>query len=308
MDRASVEQAFSTQPPSEGVFIWGNYTQAPVRTIFAYENRGFDPGATITTYSKVTSLTYAMARKDSYADTTYTVSLSTVAKDTAGNSLRFPLNFSFRTVQSYTTIYGIQTNPMHGDIDVEPINYGGIELTFPRRMNPSSTEAATSVAPPMNTIFLWPEMNVLRIYTGGPFLSDSTITVRVAGTARDRDGIPLGEDFTFWFRTAPFRVMSSSPQNGQLFVQPTQAINLNFNNYVVLSSVPPAFFITPSVAGTFSYGGTVPYENHSNIVFTPSGILQPNTKYTVTLGTGVKDMFGTSMREPHTFSFVVRPN
>ena len=308
MDRASVEQAFSTLPASEGTFIWGNYTTAPVRTIFYDANGGFDPGATITTFSRITSMTYAMARKDSYVDTTYTVTLSTAARDTAGSPLRFPLQFSFRTVQSYTTMNGIQTNPVHGDIDVDPINYGGIQLTFPRRMNPQSTESATFVSPPMNTIILWPEENVMRIYTGGPFLSDSTITVRVGGTARDKDGVPLGENFSFWFRTAPFQVISTSPQNGQLFVTPSQTIYLNFNSYVLLSSVQSAFSISPAVPGSFSYAGTPPYENQATVVFTPSGSLAPNTKYTVTVGAGVRDMYGMTMRQAQAFAFVTRPN
>lgn len=309
MDRESVERSFSTDPPSEGIFIWGQYTELPLRTLFSGSPEGdFDPGATITTFSKVTSMTYSMAEKDSYVDTTYTVTLTTEAHDTSGNHLRFPLRFRFRTVQSYVTIYGIQTNPPHGDIDVEPLWTNGIRITFPRRMNPSSTEAATTVAPPMTTLFLWPEGNVMLIYTGGPFLSDTTISVEIAGSALDRDGVPMGKDFSFWFRTAPFRVRSTSPTNAELFVQLNREIALDFNSYVVLSSVPGAFAISPSIGGSYSYGGYPPYEVHNQVVFRPSAPFQPNTRYTVTISTGVKDMYGVSMKEPYTFSFVTRPN
>ena len=138
MDRESVEKAFSTSPASEGVFIWGQYSWTPYSTIYlsdaAYGARA-EKGATITTYSKVSSFTYLLAKKDCYSDTTYTITLTTDAKDTSGTHLRFPLSFSFRTVQSYTTIYGIQSSPMHGDADVEPLSYSGIRITFPRRMH-----------------------------------------------------------------------------------------------------------------------------------------------------------------------------
>jgi Bacterial Ig-like domain len=309
MDRMSVEQSFSTIPPSDGVFIWGNYTKAPLRTIYATDaTRGeFEPGATITTFSKITSLTYSMSRKDSHVDTSYTVILSTGAHDTSGNSLRFPLRFSFRTVQSYVTIYGIQTSPMHGDIDVDPFNNGGVTVTFPRRMDPVSTEAATFVTPPMNRVFLWPEGNVLRIYPGGPFLTDTTITVRIDGTARDRDGVMLGETFSFWFRTAPLRLSYTVPNNAQLFVSLSQQIIMRFNSYVILSSVQPAFSISPRVEGIFSFSGNYPYENPNEVVFTPSGAYQANTKYTVTVAAGVRDMYGVSMKVPNSFSFVTRP-
>ncbi len=203
MDRESVEKAFSVEPAVEGVFNWGNYTQAPVESWFA-DSKGYNAGATITTYSKVTSMTYAFAKKDSYTDKEYTVTINKTAKDTAGNFLRFPFQFSFKTVQSYTTQNGILTDPVHGDINVSPLNYNysGITVTFPRRMDKSSVELSTQVTPPMNTIFLWPDENILRIYTGGPLLSDTTITVSIAKTAKDKDGTALGQNFLFSFRTA----------------------------------------------------------------------------------------------------------
>jgi hypothetical protein len=310
MDRASVEKAFSTNPPSEGVFYWGQYSQAPRSTFYASPlSEGFEPGATITTFSKISSFTYSLSQKDAYVDTPYTVTLSTAARDTMGNQLRFPLRFSFRTVQSYTTIYGIQSSPIHGDVNVSPINNTGITVTFPRRMNAASTEAVTTVTPAMNRIFLWPDGNVMRIYTGGPFLSDTTITVRIDSTALDKDGIRLGQIFTFWFKTAPFQVTSTYPSNAQLFVAPTQQLSIYFNNYVTLSSAQPSSIsITPSVTGSFSYGGSYPYETQNQIVFTPSGSYQPNTKYTVTIGPGLKDMYGVPMKGTYTYSFVTRPN
>ena len=102
MNRASVEAAFSTDPPSTGVFTWGQYSTSPRTSLYAdpaLNNSGYDPGAVITTYSKVSSMTYSMARNYTYVDTQYTISLTTAAKDTSGNHLRFPLVSTFRTVQ-----------------------------------------------------------------------------------------------------------------------------------------------------------------------------------------------------------------
>jgi len=309
MDRQSVEQAFSTNPPSTGFFLWGDFAQAPMTTLYSRNAYGdFPVGATITTFSKVTSLTYSMAQKDSYTDTLYTVTLATTAHDTSGNLLRFPLRFSFRTVQSSVTLNGIQTSPADGDINVNPLNNRSIDITFPRRMDPSSTERATTIQPPLNKTFLWPAGNVLRIYTGGPFMSDTTISVAIAGTAMDLDGNPLGQPFTFSFRVAPFQVTSTYPANADLFVSQTQQISINFNNYLPLSSGQAAFSISPSVDGTVTYGGYAPYTDPSQIVFTPAGAFQSNTKYTVKISTGAQDMFGVSLRAPYTFSFVTRPN
>jgi len=313
MDRASVEKAFSTNPPSEGIFYWGTYTSAPYNTLYAADYAGTyygrpEYGATITTYSKVRSMTYVMSQKDIRVDTVYTITLSTDAKDTSGNHLRFPLQFTFRTVQSYYTLYGIQTSPVHGDINVPPL-YGGIQLTFPRRMNPASTEAATTISPVINGIFLWPDENVMRIYTGGPLLSDTTFTITVAGTASDKDGVALGTPFTFSFRTAPFGITYTTPTNAEVFVQPTQQIYLSFNSYVLKSSVQSAFSISPSVSGSFMYYGEgTSYESKTQIVFVPSQQLAGNTKYTINVSTAAKDMFNVPMKSAYNFSFVVRPN
>ncbi|HOV98102.1 MAG TPA: Ig-like domain-containing protein [Bacteroidota bacterium] len=311
MDRESVEKAFSIEPSAEGLFVWGQYTWQPYTGLYTrgIAEQAYRPetGATITTYSKVTSFTYVLAKKDCYPDTTYTVTLTTEAKDTAGNHLRFPLVFRFKTVQSYTTIYGIQSEPMLGDADVSPISYSGIRITFPRRMEPISTEAATRIIPSMNTMFLWPEENVMVIYPGGPFLSDTTITVSIGGEALDKDGIPLGKDYTTWFRTAPFSLQSVSPGNGQLFVSPTTNIYLTFNSFVKIGNAQNAIQIMPPVQGSFSYRGDSYYENPQTIIFTPSSSFAPNTKYTITVTTALRDLYDSPLKQSYTFSFVTRP-
>jgi len=310
MDRASVEKAFSTNPPSKGIFYWGMYAQSPRNTLYAAadEKSGYDAGAVITTFSKVTSLTYSMSQSSAMVDTMYTINLSTEAKDTSGNNLRFPLISTFRTVQSSVTYLGIQTNPVDGDNNVAPMNYGGITISFPRRMDPASTEAATTITPSMNKIYLWPSENVMTIYTGGPFLSDTTITVTISENARDKDGTPLSKPFSFWFRTAPLQVSSTSPTNAQLYVATNQKITINFNSYVDKTSFHAAFSITPSMSGTFVYGAGYSSTDPNQITFIPSSAFQPNTKYTIFLLSSVKDLYGVSMKESITFSFVTRPN
>ncbi|MFA5834106.1 MAG: Ig-like domain-containing protein [Bacteroidota bacterium] len=313
MDRESVEKAFSTFPASEGVFTWGYYTTSPYGGLYyapsyASLSSGFDPGATITTFSKVKSMTYTFAKKDSYVDSTYTITIGTGAKDSSGKPLRFPLKFTFKTVQSYTTQNGIQTTPVHGDIEVSPLYYRGITMKFPRRMDKQSTEAAISVNPNMNKVFLWNDENSVSIYTGGPFLSDTLITVFVDSTAKDKDGIKLGHRFTFSFRTASIDLQYSQPSNGEIYVSTSRTIQMTFNTYVDLTSMKNGTSISPPLNGTFSYYYSGSYDSPAQIVFTPSGVMQPNTKYTVTLTDSVKDIYGIRIKKPISFSFITRPN
>jgi hypothetical protein len=198
---------------------------------------------------------------------------------------------------------------MYGDADVDPLSYSGIRITFPRRMNASSTEAATTVNPNMNKAFLWPDENVLLIYPGGPFMTDTTISVHIASSALDKDGIALGKDYDLWFRTAPFNVSYVSPQNAQLFVSPTQTISINFNSYVKLASAQSAIQISPPLAGSFSYysNGNSSYEYPQTVIFTPSSAMATNTRYTVTVSTNVRDMYDVPLKQPYVFSFITQP-
>lgn len=306
MDRESVEKAFSTYPPTEGIFHWGQYSEAPSQRYYTgntTESWGYDKSATITTYSKITGFSYQVAQKDCFTDTTYTVTLATSAKDTAGNFLRFPLTYSFSTVQSSSTQNAILTSPSHGDINVALISYNGINITFPRNMDKTSTENAISVTPATDKTFIWSKDNSVTIYTGGAFYADATYKINIDSTAEDLDGVKLGEPFSFSFTTAPVSISNTSPRNGELFISPTSGIDLYFNTYVIKSSVTEAFSISPAINGTIDWY----YDSKTNLRFTPSSSFSYNTKYTVTIGTGVKDIFDSNMKEPYVFSFIIRP-
>ncbi len=305
MDRESVEQAFSTDPPTEGIFYWGQYSQAPTWIYYedAWNTGGFDPSATITTFSKITSFSYRVSQKDSYTDTTYRVNLSTAARDTAGNHLRFPLTFSFSTVQSSSTINGIQTMPYHGDVDVELLLHNGIRITFPRNMDQASTESALHMTPASDVIFIWPQHNELVVYTGGVLRADTKYTITIDSVAMDLDGNKLGHPFEFSFTTTGVGLSSTYPNNGELFVSTSQSIRLYFNTYMIKSSVQDALEISPVVSGTLDWYS----DSKTRLDFNLSGSLKYNTKYTVTIGTDASDIFGTHLKEPYTFSFITRP-
>jgi len=312
MNRQSVEAAFSTDPPSEGVFYWGAFAYTPTPRYYWNDEslyaRDSGAGAVISTYENITSFTYRMAQKDGYVDTTYTVILATTAMDTAGSPLSFPLMFRFSTVQSATSQNVILTQPEHGAIYVNPLQNASIYVNFPRRMDAVSTESALTLSPPSDITPLWPERNQLRIFTGGPLRCETLYTIRIDGTATDLDGDALGDPFEFSFETAPLEVTNTRPLNGEIFVSRNVVISIQFNTYMNLAAVQNAFGIQPAVRGSFFRGWSY-QENNTNpskdvISFRPSQDLAGNTKYTITLGTGARDMHGSALKDPVTFSFV----
>ena len=306
MNRESVEKAFSTEPATEGIFHWGQYSTEPNRLYYTdwEKNWGYDPGATITTYSKITAFSYQVAQKDSYMDTTYTVKLSTQAEDTSGNALRFPLAYNFSTIQSSSTQNAILTAPSHGDREVDLLSAQGIQITFPRNMDAATTEAAVTISPATDAIFIWPAHNQLTIYTGGVLRADTKYDIAIGAAAEDADGVALGTPFSFAFETTSVGFTNTSPRNGEVFVSPTGKIYLYFNTYMQKSSVQSAFSINPAVSGALDWHNS----SKTVMVFTPNQNLQGNTKYTVTIGAGAKDLNGTMLNAPYMFSFIVRPD
>ena len=103
-------------------------------------------------------------------------------------------------------------------------------------------------------------------------------------------------------------VRSTHPRNGQLFVDPDDAITMYFNTYILKSSVESAFQISPEIAGTFKWGTRYSSsDDKTAITFMPSANFKINTKYTVTIGTEAKDMFSSHIKQPYTFAFITRP-
>lgn len=73
---------------------------------------------------------------------------------------------------------------------------------------------------------------------------------------------------------------------------------------MVKSSVQDALMISPNVSGTLNWYG----DSKTLMEFNPSQSLKYNTKYTVTIGTNARDIFGSSLKEAYTFSFITRPD
>ena len=307
MDRESVEQAFSTDPSTEGTLYWSQSIWEPYPYWYWYENwndPGLAPGsepADITTFTHIRCIQYKMESRYIVPNTEYRIILSTAARDTAGNHLLFPLEFSFRTIESAQTQTAILSDPNDGTENVSLTKYESIFVTFPKRMDQTSVENAVSMTPESSTIFLWPDANQLKMYTGGPLMADTTYVITIDATAQDLDGVPLEEPFQFSFTTESVQITRSYPQNGEVFVELTPEINIYFNTYMIASTFSGAFSISPEVGGRFEWRN---YNQH--IRFYPI-YLQPLTKYTIKVDTSVTDYFGTPLKEPYEFSFVTRP-
>lgn len=139
-------------------------------------------------------------------------------------------------------------------------------------------------------------------------LADAGYTATVAGSVKDWAGNPLGTDFFWSFRVGPLpptdftppSVSSVMPATNAMSVAITASLTMYFSESVDSATLNESVFTLTD--GTRSIPGKIlVYGN--NAAFYPSANLYPNTTYTATIGTGLKDLAGNSLVAPYVWSF-----
>ena len=202
----------------------------------------------------------------------------------------------------------IWTFPANGQIG--PItNLGNaISIRFNKILDMSTVHQSLQISP-SNTGYARIDTNDISVFSGDVIYVylqfDSscvwnigqTYTITVLSTLKDINGNTLSTPYSFSFTPEPyFRVKSTYPTNGQANVSRICYVELNFNNSFNLSSLQSSFSISPVISGTW-------YASSSYAYFNSLSTLNPNTVYTLTLSTDIKDSQGRSLSSPYTFSF-----
>lgn len=243
------------------------------------------------------------------SNTDITGTITTGAKDAAGNALAAAYSWTFHTatapdvtpptVTSVTPVNASATAPL----TTKPA------VTFSEAMNPGTITTATfilkqgsvtvagTVAYSGSTATFTPaaSLQATTLYTG-------TITTG----AKDASGNALASDYTWSFTTSaapdvtPPTIISVVPANNASSVATGSSITANFSEAMGSASITSSTFTmkqgATSVAGSVTYSGTA-------AVFMPTTALAASTLYTCTVTTGVKDAAGNSMASDYTWSF-----
>ena len=243
------------------------------------------------------------------SSTVYTATITTGAKDLAGNSLATNYVWSFTTgaatVVTPPTV--ILTDPLNVATGV-PLNQK-IAATFNRTMDASTfstptfilTQGTTSV-----TGFV-SYSGTTAIFAPASQLAPNTIyTATVTTAAKDLAGNALASNYVWSFTTGaaaviiPPTVTSTDPADAVTGVVLTKQISATFSKTMDATTVTSATFTlkqgTNPITGFVSYSGTT-------ATFAPSSNLTPNTLYTATVTTGAKDLAGNALANNYVWSF-----
>ena len=276
MDKPSAEGAFSLKRTSDG---------APVSGIFGWYGNAliFKPDV------------------DLAPGTQYTASVSTAAKDLAGNPLAAAKSWRFTTASppSITTV-----NPADGATGVS--RSATPYAIFNRAMDKPSAEGAfslkrTSDGALVSGIFGW-YGNALIFKPDVDLAPGTQYTVSVSTAAKDLAGNPLAAAKSWRFTTAsPPSITTVNPADGATGVSRAATPYAIFNRAMDKPSAEGAFSLKRTsdgalVSGIFGWYGNA-------LIFKPDADLAPGTQYTASVSTAAKDLAGNPLANPVTWSF-----
>jgi hypothetical protein len=243
------------------------------------------------------------------ANTTYTVTITTGAKDPAGNTLASNYVWIFTTgaaaVVTPPTVSS--TNPLSAATGVG-LNQK-IAATFSRAMDATTITASTFTLKQGTTSVsgFVSYSGTTAIFAPSSNLAANTVyTATITTGAKDLASNALASSYVWSFTTGaaaivtPPTVATTDPLNAATGVAFDQKIAATFSEAMDASTITTATFTvmqgTSFVSGTVSYSGTT-------AIFAPSSNLQANTKYTATITTGAKDLAGNSLTSSYVWSF-----
>ena len=238
-------------------------------------------------------------------NTVYTATITTGAKDLAGNPLASDYTWSFTTGIAPDTIAPtvISTIPVNGKTGV-PVN-SSLSAVFSEGMRPLTNITFTlkqGLTPIAGTVS---NSGVTAIFNPTAALAFNKVyTATITTGAKDLAGNPLASDYTWSFTTgiapdtsAP-TVISTIPIDGEKGVPVNSSLTATFSEGMrPLTNLTFTLKqgLTP-IAGTVSNSGVT-------ATFKPSVSLEFKTVYTATITTGAKDLAGNPLASDYSWSF-----
>lgn len=275
MNKESVIDAFSISPATEGTFTWRDYTG------YYWRDLEFKPTHNLLPF------------------VSYTITMDTLAQDTAGNHLTTPFSFSF-------TVSGVGVEsfyPNDGQTDLNTdIN---IYIYFNTIMDRESVEDAFDIHPPTTGNLSFYGNGVKNgsgrdrlLFKADPFLKTNTLyTITLDTTAQDSNGIAISKPLSFSFNTEELKIDWTYPGEGWVDVPTSGSIRIRFNADMNETTTEEAFSITPHIEGSFDW----PYSGE--LSFDPDQVLASATLYTIAIDESAQDVDGTKLKEDYSFSF-----
>ncbi|MDQ2853792.1 MAG: Ig-like domain-containing protein [Chloroflexota bacterium] len=251
------------------------------------------------------SLTFTPATRLSLR-TQFVVSIGLTVRDQAGNAMTArPAPFTFTTVGNPDVV---ASQPVDAAVDVTLD--AQIVIDFSTLMDTASVERALHLVPAVDVRLRWSRER-LTIVPVAPLGANQRYAVAVDVGAHDQAGTPLEHAFRLSFRTVASGLAARMlvPSDAVEGVAISTAIAVVFDRALDPASVHDDLLtIKPAVAGSLNaiaFPGAAGLLDSARRVlsFQPSGPLDPNTTYEVTLKSGLLGVDGAGLPAGLAWSF-----
>ena len=246
-------------------------------------------------------------------NTTYEATLTAGAASLAGIPMDSDYVWGFTTgTETAGTPPVVQfTTPLSGDTNM---GLGtSVLAAFDEPMDPLSITASSftlTTADGMPVDGMVSFTGLTAVFTPGAELAPgTTYTARLTTAVKDAGGTPMTSDYVWSFTTAygsgstTPQVLFTDPANGDANIAPASLkVTIAFSEVMDPRTINSTNITVTDpngvpVPGTFTY---IAYA----MTFTPASQLMGQTKYTVTISTGVKDLDGSALAQPYSFYYV----
>jgi hypothetical protein len=243
----------------------------------------------------------------------YSATVTTGARDAAGNPLGASFNWTFTTGANVDS-----TPPQVAGMDPPAYATGvalnrSIKARFSESMNASTltTKSFKLKATSSGTLV---GGTVSASDTYGEFIPSAALaantqyTAIVTVAAKDAAGNAIPSKFTWNFTTGTTSdttrptVTSTSPKSSAVGVAPNAPISATLSEALRNASMTTASVTVVKTAGGAAVSGTVSVNSYS-VTFTPLAALAGNTQYTATVTTGARDSAGNPLAASFAWNF-----
>ncbi len=233
------------------------------------------------------------------SNTVYTATITTGAKDNLKSSMIQNYVWSFNTGAVPTVV---STDPVNNAANVGLAKI--VSATFSTGMNAATINTSSFILKQGTTLIAGgvTYSGTTATFTPvAPFLENTVYTATIVKTSKDLAGNAMIADYTWSFATGTIPiVVSTSPVDGATDVMLNKVITASFSKVMNPVTMNSATFLLSD--GTTPISGTITYSGNT-AAFKPSVLLLPNTLYTATITTGVRDSSGNATASNYTWTF-----
>lgn len=276
MDRPSVESAFSLTRTGDGATVPGSFG-------WNGDELTFTPAVALN------------------GGASYTATVGTGARDTAGASLDSPESWQFTTATQPITLIA---SPADDATEVLP--NAPVVAIFDTAMDKPATESAfslkrASTGTGVAGSFVW-FGNALIFLPKTLLAGGARYTASIAATARDAGGNPLPAAKTWGFTTTTRPIVQFVyPAAGATGVGRGSVAVVAFNKQMDKPSAEAAFSLKRTADGA-PVGGSFGWYGNA-LIFTPSAPLTAGTRYTAAIAGTAKEPAGSTIANPTTWRY-----